>query len=454
MTTKRADLTQGDISSTLKKLTIPMIFGMLGIVAFNLADTYFVGKLGTTQMAALTFTFPVILVINSLNMGLGIGASAVISKAVGENDHNKVKRLSTDSLSLGVLFAIIAMIIGFLTIDPLFNALGADAESMVYIKEYMSIWYAGVPFIVIPMIGNNAIRALGDTKTPSIVMMVSAGLNIIFDPLLIFGIGIFPELGVQGAAIATVISRSLTFLVSMYILAIREKVISLKVIHFKTLINSWKHILFIGLPTAVARMIIPIGLGVITNLISGFGHASVAGYGIATRIEYFALTLVGALSAIIPVFVGQNFGGRKFDRIRTALKVSEKFAILSGLVIYVILFIIARPFANLFTSQTEVADTIVLYMRIVPLGYAFQGSMLIINGTLNALHKPIKAASLSLTQMLVIYVPMAWILTPLFGIVAIFVSLVFSYVLMGIIAHIVAHRELTLSELATNRKLG
>lgn len=442
MTTKRADLTQGTVSKVLYHLTTPMIFGILGIVAFNLADTYFVGKLGTDQLAALTFTFPVVLVINSLNLGIGVGASAVISKAVGEHNMTKVKRLSTDSLSLGIFFAVIAMIIGFFTIDPLFRALGADGQALVYVKDYMSIWYAGVPFIVIPMIGNSAIRSLGDTKTPSIVMIVSAGLNILFDPLLIFGLGFFPAFGVKGAAIATVCSRSLTFLVSLYVLVIREKVISLKVIHLKTLLNSWGQILFIGLPTAVSRMIIPIGLGIITNLIAGFGHDAVAGYGIATRIEYFALTLVSALSAVIPVFIGQNFGARKYNRIITGIQVSERFSVLSGLLIYAALFVIARPLAGLFTRDAAVIKTVVLYLRIVPLGYTAQGIMLLVNGTLNALHHPIKAALINLFQMFGLYVPLAWYLSTTFGLKGIFLTLIGSYLVAAVISHVVIKKEI------------
>ncbi|MCK8058476.1 MULTISPECIES: MATE family efflux transporter [unclassified Fusibacter] len=441
-TTKRRDLTTGDIKQTLTTLTLPMIFGVLGIVAFNLADTYFVGKLGTSQMAALTFTFPVVLVFNSINHGIGIGASAIISRAVGEHDTEKVVRLSTDSLSLGVVFAIIAMTIGLTTIEPLFTLLGADQSVMPYIKEYMSIWYMGVPFIVIPMIGNNAIRALGDTKTPSIVMMVAAGANILLDPILIFGWGFIPASGVSGAATATVLARMITFAVSLYVLIIREKVISLKVIHYKELIDSWKKILYIGLPNAVSKVIMPIGLGIITGLVATFGTTVVAGYGIASRIEYFALTLVSALSSVIPVFVGQNFGAGKIDRIKKGILSSEKFSALSGIVTYALLFILAKPIAGLFTDQAQVTDTIVLYLRIVPIGYAFQGAIMIFSGALNALNRPIKAAMLNLVQMLLIYVPLALISSSYLGVIGIFVSLIVSYVIVGIGGHITLHKDI------------
>lgn len=443
MTSKRRDLTQGDIVESLKTLTIPMIFGILGIIAFNLADTYFVSKLGTKQMAALTFTFPVVLVLNSINLGIGIGSSAIISKAVGEKNHDKVTRLSTDSLSLGVAFAIIAMVIGFFTIDPIFKALGADPSTMVYVKQYMTIWYAGVPFIVIPMIGNSAIRSLGDTKTPSIVMMVSAGVNIILDPIFIFGFAFIPAMGVQGAAIATVCSRFITFLFSLYILIFREKVVSVKAIHFKELLNSWKDILYIGLPNAISKMIMPIGIGIITGLIATFGTGAVAGFGIASRLEYFSLILISSLSSVLPVFVGQNFGAGKIDRILKALKVSEKFSFINGIVACGLLFLFARPLAQLFTKDQAVIETIIVYLRIVPLGYAFQGVLLIVTSGLNALRKPIEAALINLAQMLLIYIPMAKVTSSFWGIKGIFVSLVTSYVIMSFVAHLTFQRVST-----------
>lgn len=436
------NITSGDINKTLINLTIPMIFGVLGMVAFNLSDAYFLGKLGTDQMAALAFTFPVVLILNSLNLGIGVGTSAVISRAVGESDREKVIRLSTDSITLGFLVALIVASIGYLTIKPLFTLLGSEQDTIGYVTEYMKIWYLGVPLVVVPMIGNNAIRALGDTKTPSVVMLISAIINIILDPLLIFGVWFFPELGVKGAAIATVISRGLTFIVSLYVLVIREKAISLKVIELKELLVSWRIILSIGIPNAISKMIIPIGLGVVTNIISGFGTSPVAGFGIASKIEIFALSTVNALSAIIPVFVGQNFGARKLDRVNKGIIASEKFSIFSGVTVYILLIVFARPLSYMFTKDKAVSDVVVTYLRIVPIGYAFQGMLLIITAALNSLNKPIKASILSLIQTLLIYVPLSILLAKYFEIQGIFISLVVSYILVGIAAHFIVHREI------------
>lgn len=439
---KRKDLTNGEILPLLKSLTIPMIFGMLGIIAFNLADTYFVGKLGTIQLAALTFTFPVVLVINSINLGLGVGASAVISRAVGEENHKKVIRLSTDSLTLGLLFSVTAVTIGEFTIRPLFTTLGASEEVLPYIIEYMQIWYAGAPFLVIPMIGNSAIRALGDTKTPSLVMMVSAATNIILDPIFIFGFSFIPALGVRGAAIATVISRAITFIFAMYVLVIREKVISLENVKLDEVIKSWKTILYIGVPNAVARMIIPIGSAIITVLIAKEGPKVVAGYGIATRLEFLAMAAVYSLAAVIPVFVGQNYGAGKFDRIKKAVFMSEKFSLIYYAFLYIILLLSSKFIAGLFSSDIEVTDVVVLYMSIVPIAYMFSGILQILNGAFNALNQPLRASAMNITQMLIVYVPLAIWSSNIYGIKGIFISLVFSFILISLLGHIMFMKSL------------
>lgn len=436
------NITKGDINKTLKDLTIPMIFGVLGMVAFNLADTFFVGKLGTNQMAALSFTFPVVLVLNSLTLGIGIGTSSVISRAVGQNDRRKVTRLSTDSLSLGLIIAIIIATIGFFTIEPLFSALGAKSDTMPYIIDYMKIWYLGVPMVVIPMIGNNAIRALGDTKTPSVVMLISATMNIILDGAFIFGVGFIPALGIKGAALGTVISRTLTFFIALYVLVIREKVVSFVKIEVHELIESWKTILAIGIPNAVSKMIIPIGVGLVTNIVANFGTSAVAGFGIASKVEIFAISVVNALSSVVPVFVGQNFGAGKIDRAKKGVISSEKFSLIYGLSMYILLIILARPISYIFTNDKAVSDIVVLYLRIVPLGYAFQGILLIINAALNALNKPIRASILSLIQTLGIYVPLSYIASRFFGLKGIFASLVVSYLVIALISHLVVHKEI------------
>ena len=166
-----------------------MLIGIAAIVLFNVVDTFWVGQLGAAELAAMSFTFPVVMVVFSVSMGIGIGATAVIARALGHGDEDQVRRLTTDALLLANVAVTAVAIGGLLTMDPLFRALGADEATLVLIRQYMVPWYLGVGFLVIPMVGNSAIRATGDTKTPSYVMLVTGLVNAVLDPFLIFGWG-------------------------------------------------------------------------------------------------------------------------------------------------------------------------------------------------------------------------------------------------------------------------
>ncbi len=432
-----AKLIEGPIGKTLTKMTIAMTLGMLGMVAFNLVDTFFVGKLGTDQLAALSFTFPVILVISSIALGLALGTSAVISRAIGEGDHHKVQRLTTDSLLLAFIIVIGFVTIGLFTIEPLFKALGATSKIISYIKIYMKIWYIGMPFVVVPMVGNNAIRATGDANTPSIIMLIAVCVNTILDPLLIFGIGPFPELGIKGAAIATVISRFTTFSVALWVLAKREKMISFDIPGITEIINSWKQILFIGVPIAGARIIIPITIGIITRMVSSYGVKAVAGFGVVSRLEFFSLVVIHALSSVFGPFIGQNLGAKKYDRVHTAINISHRFSILWEIAVWIILFSFRNTIAGIFNDDTQVISTIVLYLTIVPLSYTMKGIFLLSTTALNVMHKPLQSVSLTIIQMFILCIPLALLGSHLFGLTGIFASVALSYIISGIISRIV-----------------
>ena len=146
----KAVLTEGPVGRTLTRLTVPMVAGIVGMVAFNLTDTFFVSRLGTTELAALSFTFPLVLVLVRFTLGLGIGASSLISRAVGRGDAHAVQRITTDSLSLALLLVIIFVAVGFPVMDPVFRALGAEGEILSLVKTYMSIWLAGLLFVFFP----------------------------------------------------------------------------------------------------------------------------------------------------------------------------------------------------------------------------------------------------------------------------------------------------------------
>ncbi len=419
-----------------------MLVGIFGMVLFNLADTFFVSKLGTEPLAALSFTFPVVLIIASLALGLGTGASAVISLAIGEGDHHRVRRLTTDSLLLALLVVVLFVILGLLTIDPLFRFMGAAPDVLPLIKQYMTIWYFGMIFVVVPMVGNNVIRATGDTRTPAVIMLVAAAMNFLFDPLLIFGIGPFPRLGLRGAAISTVCSRATTMLVALYVLARRDRMLTAEPPRWSRLIASWRKVLYIGLPTAGTRMIVPLTTGIITGMLARYGTAPVAGYGVSSRIEFFSMGVLRALSVVLAPFVGQNLGAGKIGRVISGIRYSRKFSLLWGVALYLLLALLAPTLASVFSKNPQVKDIVVLYLRIVPLGYGMWGVLMLSMASMNVLNKPLPAAAIAAAQVFVLYIPLAYLASHLYGPPGVFAALGLSYIAAGLGAHLLLNRYL------------
>jgi putative MATE family efflux protein len=420
-----------------------MIVGIVGMVAFNLVDTFFVGRLGTRELAAMGFTFPVVFVVAGLALGLGMGASAVISRAIGQGDQRRVRRLTTDSLFLSVILVGILVVIGLVTIDPLFRILGATPDILLLIRSYMIIWYPGMVFVVVPMVGNNAIRATGDTKTPSIIMLVAVGVNLLMDPLLIFGIGPFPRLELAGAAIATVIARAAVFTVALFVLWSREKMITVKIPSLRTLWLSWRQVLYIGVPSSLTNIIVPVGMGVITRLVASHGPEAVAGFGVATRIERFALTVIMALSSVLAPFVGQNWGAKETDRVRQGIRYSSHFAMAWGVFLFFILAVAGRPIGSLFNKDSTVVSVIVLYLWIVPISYGLWGVLRLSSTSLNVLNRPFHAAAVNIVQLFVLYVPLALVGSHFWGLRGVFGATSVANALAGVGAYLLLRRVLT-----------
>jgi len=429
-------LTTGPIGQTLVRLALPMLVGILGMMAFNVIDIFFVGKLGTVPLAAITLTFPVVMVIGTFTLGLGVGAMAVISRGIGAGDHSRIVRYSTDALTLAGLFVFIMTGIGMMTVDPLFRLLGASDAMLPYVREYMHIWYPGMLFYVVPMVGNNIIRATGDTLTPSIILLSGVVLNAVLDPILIFGLGPVPALGMAGAAAATVIARGVTMLVTLLVLHFREHLLTSPWPGLGQLTESWKTILATGLPVAVSNAVIPVALGVITWMVTRFGEEAVAGFGIASRVEGFGLAVIFALSTGISPFVGQNFGAGRFDRIAAGISLSRGFSLAWGLFLAVLFWFFARPISSWFNNNPLVIESAVLYLWIVPFSLGLRSIHQIVWTSLNVLGRPWDSLVLEFLLALGLWIPLAWAGAELAGTAGLYWGLTLANVVGGIVAYI------------------
>jgi len=433
----------GPVGETLTRLALPMAIGMAAIMLFTIVDTLFVGQLGAKPLAAMSFCFPVTFVVLSITMGLGLGTTSVIARAIGEGDRAKVRRLTTHALLLAGAVVSVVVAAGHVSIDLVFGALGAKGETLALIHEYMEIWYWGVGFLVVPMVGNSAIRATGDTKSPSIIMIVAGVANAILDPLLIFGIGPFPALGLQGAALATAISWTLTFAAACWLLAVREKMIEPSL---TGLWSSWRQILHVGLPAAGTNLLIPLSAAILTRLVATYGEHAVAGYGVGTRVESLALIGINALSSAMTPFVGQNFGAHQCDRVRDAVRFSLRASLMWGGGVAALLFLAAGPLSGLFNDAETIVASSTAYMRIVPFSYGLVGIGMLMNTTFIALGRPAQASTLIIVRLFVLAVPLAYLGSMLFGLYGIFAGVAAGNTLTAVVAWFLGQRILDQAE--------
>jgi putative MATE family efflux protein len=445
------NLLKDPVSRTIKRMTIPMIYGMVLLMAFNLVDTFFVSLLGTQPLAAISFTFPVTFTVISLMIGLGIGTSAVIAKFLGNKDNSSAKNSATASLYLAAIIVILLSSVSYLFTDELFTLLGAEAAVLPLIHQYIDIWYIGGVFLIGPMIGNAILRASGDTKTPSLIMGGSGLLNAILDPIFIFGFGPVPAMGIQGAAIATLISWVFGFLFVLYLLTKQKNLIHTHLLTLKQFVYSSRIILKIGLPAAGANMLTPIAAAIMTAIAASYGESVVAGFGVGSRIESLSCLVILALSMTLPPFISQNFGAGLMHRVKKAYQTSIKFVLFWQILIYVLLILIAPWIASAFAKEQQVADIIVLFIWIIPLGYGFQGVIILTNSSFNALHKPIVALALSVIRLFVCYVPLAFLGSYFFGIHGFFIGALIGNLVMAAISYRLFSKQFHDDEFSVNK---
>lgn len=440
MVSPKAKLTEGLVGPHLVNMTVPILFGIAMMMAQSLIDAWFLGKVGDRALAAFSFGFPILMVITSVAIGLGAGTSSVVARAIGSGDHRRARRLSTDSLLLSFLITATLAAIGILTIDPLFKLLGAPADMIPMIRSFMTILYCGVPFLVVGMVGTSSMRATGDTVLPGKLMMAGALLNVILDPIFIFGIGPVPAMGLDGAATAALMARGAMFLGTIYFMVRRLDMVSFNKPDPAELRRSWADILHVGLPAAGTNAIIPIAMTFITAMIARYGPEAVAGFGVASRIESLVLVIFYALSSVIGPFVGQNLSAGKESRIQEALRLCAAFCMGCGLLIALLLAVAAGHVPELFSQNPDVTDVTRLFLWIAPISYGAYGIVMVMNAAFNGLGKPMPAVYISATRMMFLYLPLAIVGRQLFGIAGIFAAYAAANLLSGLLSYFWARR--------------
>ena len=432
--TVSARLTEGPVGRGLLRLTAPMILGISSNLIAGTLEAWYLGQVGTLELAAYSFTFPVIGALMSISLGTSIGLSSVLARAVGSGNQDQIRRLASDGILLTAVVMSVVAVIGWLTIDPLFTALGADENTLPMIRDFMAIWYLSMVFMAVPATGANALRAAGDARISGMLMVSGAVLQMILGPFLIFGLAGLPAMGLAGAALANLISRVALFAITLAVLHYKEQMLDYHNLRLEAVLASWRRIMVVAIPATATNLIGPVSTAIIVSLLAGYSQETVAGFGIASRIEGLFVIPLFALSASIGPFVGQNWGKEEYGRANRAMILSFYYAVAWGLFVAIALFLLRDFIARQFDSDPEVIRVAALYLMLVPVSYGTWGVLMMSSAIFNSLGKPLAATTMSIVRMFVIYVPLAFLGRELFGLEGIFIAACLSNLIMGAIA--------------------
>lgn len=424
-------LVEGSTGKHLVNLTIPMFLGISSMFVASMIDIIYVGMIGSLELAAVSFSFPVVMGMTTVTMGVGVGAASIIARMVGRGERALAPRLATHALLLAALFVTALSILMSAFQEAVFRGLGANAEIRPLIAEYMGIWVFGLPLFALSMVSTMIMRAVGNARTPGFIMAGSAALQVAMAPPLMFGLpGYADGLGLAGAAWAFVCSRAVIFLITLAALR-RMRLLPWRIGGLRALWASWREVLAIGIPSAMTNLIGPASLAITIVLLAPHSNAVVAGFGIASRIETLAIMVLMALAASTGPFVGQNWGAGQHARVLEAHRLAYRFALGYSLAVCLMLAFWGRSIAGAIGDDAAVADAAYAYLLLVPATYGLLGVGMVASATFTALGKPMPALILSVSRMAAVYAPLALVGDWLFGYQGIFAAAAVANLLIG-----------------------
>jgi len=411
----REAILNGSITGTLFKLSWPIMVGNTMQVLYNLADTFWVGKLGADAVASISIGFPLVFLLISIGNGMTIAGTTLVAQYTGSDNKKMVDHVAGQILTLVIFLSFLFGILGVAFNRKVLNLIGAPPNIINDAEAYLSIILGGVGFMFTFFVFTALLRGVGNTKTPMKMMVFSTVLNIILDPFIIFGWGIFPALGVRGAAIATVFSRAAAGVIGIYFLLKGNKGIKL---HLKNLIPDLPlqiKIIRLGTPSSAEQSIISFGMIILMSIVSNFGMLAVAAYGIGNRILSVVMMPMRGISMATTTMVGQTMGADDVSRAEkiawTAIGLT--FAIMMALI--AVTWVFPEQIISVFNNNPEVVEHGVDFLKIVGLSFGFLGVRIVIGGSFRGAGNTVAAMILAMIALWGFRVPLAKVLSDYFN---------------------------------------
>lgn len=399
-------MSEENVSKALFKLGIPMVVSMLVTAIYNVVDTYFVSGLGTQEAGAVSVAFPLSLVFSGIGLTFGVGAGSYISRLLGKKQTEDAHRVASTAMFSSVIASLIVSVVLFATLTPVLNFMGAIPSIMPFATTYARIFLVSLIFGAINVTAGNLAVAQGATNISLVAMLAGAGLNMILDPIFIYSL----DMGVKGAAIATLIAQVITCLIYIVFFAGGKTTVKIGFAYFKPTASIYGEILKIGVSTLLLQLLQSLSMSLISKAASSYGDEAIAAIGFVLRVVTLgANVVIGYMKGFQPM-VGFNYGAKNYSRMRDAIKSCMKWTTAFCIVFTIVIFAFAEPIMNLFSDDPLVLSIAVPALKANTIMFFTFGLQYTCSTLYLAMGKALVGGILNICRQGIMFIPVILIL--------------------------------------------
>ena len=385
------NLLKDEVSLLVRKLAVPASVGTLFQTLYTIVDTFYAGKISPEALSALSKSFPIYFLIIATSIGVTVAGTSLIGSSIGEKNEKNVLSYFGNVIIYSIIISIVVSILGFAFGEKIFLLMNSSQEVTILGLEYINVIFLGTILFILVVALNSFLHAEGDTKTYRNVLIFSFFLNIILNPIFIFGFLFIPPLGITGIGIATLIAQFVSLLVILIKILNNQRIKQITLDHFKAKFFFLKNIFFQSMPITIAILGYSIAATIVFTYVGLFGEYAVAGYGSATRIEQVVLLPILGINTAIISIIAQNIGAKYYDRVEQSYFTSIKYGLFIMLIAGVVIFISADIVPKFFSSNPEVIMHGSMYLKISAFILPAYPIFFLSNGFFMALKKSEKA---------------------------------------------------------------
>ena len=385
------NLLKDEISLLVRRLAVPASIGTLFQTLYTIVDTFYAGKISPEALSALSKSFPIYFIIIATSIGVTVAGTSLIGSSIGEKNEKNVLSYFGNVIIYSIIISIVVSILGFAFGEKIFLLMNSSQEVTILGLEYINVIFLGTILFILVVALNSFLHAEGDTKTYRNVLIFSFFLNIILNPIFIFGFLFIPPLGITGIGIATLIAQFVSLLVILIKILNNQRIKQITLDHFKAKFFFLKNIFFQSMPITIAILGYSVAATIVFTYVGLFGEYAVAGYGSATRIEQVLLLPVLGINTAIISIIAQNIGAKYYDRVEQSYFTSIKYGLFIMLIAGVVIFISADIVPKFFSSNPEVIMHGSMYLKISAFILPAYPIFFLSNGFFMALKKSEKA---------------------------------------------------------------